>query len=409
MPFNSLKIKGFFYVFINFISLFIKMKFTNFFSLIFIGLISNSVASQELNPFHQSLVNQVTQQNIQNNLSDFVSFGIKETGTNAQANTLQWLVSKYQSWGYTNIEQQAVNVFGQTSYNLIVTKQGTVYPDQYIIIDGHYDTINGVGANDNGSGTTVLLETARILKDIPTEYSIKFIHFAGEELGLIGSQQYVENIVIPQDLDIKLVFNIDQVGGVAGDINDTITCERDESSPNSNNSQSALVTDQLSTLMQLYSSLNTHISYAYGSDYVPFQEAGYVITGLYETNESPYPHSPQDTLENMDPEFVFEVTKGALGAMCFFAKAYENMNVNDSDMSALEIYPNPANEFIQINLKRNKSLNYKLLDTSGKVVLSGHLTELNSKISTSSLLNGNYILNLKGENVKYSQKIIIKH
>lgn len=385
------------------------MKSTLLLNFFFIGLISIASSAQELNPFHQTLTNQVTQQNIQNNLQDFVSFGIKETGTTAQANALQWLVSKYQSWGYTSIEQQAVNVFGETSYNLIVTKTGTLYPDQFIIIDGHYDTINGVGANDNGSGTAILLEVARILKDVPTEYSIKFIHFAGEELGLIGSYQYVENIAVPQDLDIKLVLNIDQVGGVAGEINDRITCERDEEWPNSNNNESALVTNQLATLIQIYSNLNTQFNNAYGSDYVPFQEAGYVITGLYESNESPYTHSSQDTLENMDPEYVFEVAKGTLGAMCFFAKAFENMDVNDADFTQIQIYPNPANEFIQINLKQNNSLNYSLLDLSGKLILSGKLTDSNSKFSTQNIPNGNYILTLKGENLNQSQKIIIKH
>src|SRR5690606_29548713 len=132
-----------------------------------------------------------------------------------------------------------------------------------------------------------------------------------------GSEHYVEDIAIPQGLDIKLVLNIDQVGGVGGEVNDQITCERDESWPNPNNNQSAIVTNQLSVLMELYSGLDTQISFAYGSDYVPFQEAGYVITGLYESNESPYTHSPYDTMDNMDPDFVFEVAKGTLGAMCF--------------------------------------------------------------------------------------------
>src|SRR5690606_18386255 len=109
------------------------MKLKYYLNLLFGILISIPANSQELNPFHQSLTNQVTPQEIQNHLSEFVSFGVKEAGTNAQANALQWLVSKYQSWGYTNIEQQAINVYGQTSYNLIVTKTGTVYPDSYII------------------------------------------------------------------------------------------------------------------------------------------------------------------------------------------------------------------------------------------------------------------------------------
>ncbi len=367
------------------------------------------VKAQELNPFHQNLANQVSSQNILNNLTDFVGFGIKETGTAAQANALQWLVSKYQSWGYTQIDQQSVNVFGEIGYNLIVTKTGTVYPDTYIILDGHYDTINGVGANDNGSGTAVILEAARVLQNIPTEYSIKFIHFTGEELGLIGSEHYVEDIAIPQGLDIKLVLNIDQVGGVGGEVNDQITCERDESWPNPNNNQSAIVTNQLSVLMELYSGLDTQISFAYGSDYVPFQEAGYVITGLYESNESPYTHSPYDTMDNMDPDFVFEVAKGTLGAMCFFAKAYENMAVDDLGSIKTDIYPNPVTKFLNIRQSENSLLHFKLVNFSGEVLLTGGFSGKNTDLDLSTIPNGVYLLNLIGENGNQTHKVIVNH
>ncbi|WP_435525179.1 M28 family peptidase [Chryseobacterium indoltheticum] len=69
--------------------------------------------------------------------------------------------------------------------------------------------------SDNGSGTAILLEAARILKDVPTEYSVKFIHFSGEEQGLVGSNHYVNNVVFSNNvrqLNLKVVFNIDQVG-----------------------------------------------------------------------------------------------------------------------------------------------------------------------------------------------------
>src|SRR5690606_31892333 len=106
------------------------------------------------------------------------------------------------------------------------------------------------GVNDNGSGTSAILEIARILKDIQTEYSIKFIHFTAEELGLIGSQFYVQNTVVPQNLNIKLVLNIDEIGGVAGQTNDTITSERDAWNCQSKNKKSFIVTQQLAYLME---------------------------------------------------------------------------------------------------------------------------------------------------------------
>lgn len=376
---------------------------------LFFFLFSAQLKSQELNPFYQNLTSDVSYENLITNLTDFEAFGVKEMGTTAQQNAMNWIINQYQSWGYDNIEQQEVSAGGEIGYNIIVTKTGTVYPDQFIIIDGHYDTINGPGVNDNGSGTAIILEIARILKDIPTEYSIKFIHFTAEELGLFGSYHYVQEIAVPQNLDIKLVLNIDQVGGVAGETNNTITCERDESSPNSNNNASDAATTQLANSMQLYSDLNTHFSYAYGSDYVPFQEQGFVITGLYETNESPYPHSPNDTFENMDPDFVFQVAKGALGALCFFAKAYEDLSVNDLKNKNFEVFPNPADgEVVVKNLSENQ-FEIKLMDISGKVVLSQNSSEKEVKISTSSFANGVYFLQINDEKTNSSQKLIIQH
>jgi len=383
------------------------MKLTHI--LLFSFLFSVQLKAQELNSFYQSLASQVSHNNIVDNLTTFESFGVKEMGTAAQQNAMNWIISQYQSWGYTDIEQQEVSVWGETGYNIIVTKTGTLYPDQFVIIDGHYDTIHGPGVNDNGSGTSIILEIARILKDVPTEYSIKFIHFTAEELGLIGSYHYVQEIAVPQNLDIKLVLNIDEVGGVGGETNNTITCERDEDWPNSNNSASDTATTQLANLMELYSDLNTQFSYAYASDYVPFQEEGFVITGLYEANESPYPHSPDDTFENMDPDFVFQVAKGSLGALCFFAKAYNNLSVNDLGNKKILVFPNPAdNEFLIKNLTETP-YEVKLTDVSGKMLFGKNSSEKELKVNTAELPNGIYFLQVNGEKTNSSQKLIIQH
>src|SRR5690554_1120761 len=180
-----------------------------------------SVNSQEYIPFYNSLVENVDPDNIIDDLNTFENFGRKEPGTTAIENAKNWIIDRYQDLGYTDIETQDFRVRGQNTSNIIITKTGSVYANTFLIIDGHYDTVNGPGANDNGSGTVLLLEIARILKNVNTEYSIKFIHFSGEEAGLIGSEYYVNNTVVPENMDIKLVLNIDEVGGVAGMNNNT--------------------------------------------------------------------------------------------------------------------------------------------------------------------------------------------
>lgn len=372
-----------------------------------ISLFWNFTIAQEHNSYHQALVNQVNSTNIINYLTEFEDFGIKTLGSEAQQNTLNWLINHYQNWGYTDIETQQVSAFGYTGYNLIVTKKGTVYPDTYIIIDAHYDTINGPGTNDNGSGTSILLEIARILAQVKSEYSIKFIHFTAEEWGLIGSQQYVEEIVIPEDLDIKLVFNIDEVGGVAGMDNNLVVCEQDESSPHYNDGDSSIATIELANCMELYSDLGTVFNYAYSSDYMPFQQEGFVITGLYEFNESPYPHTSQDVLVNMDTEYVYQIAKGSLGALAYFAKVFQDLSVKDEKEKKMTIYPNPVNRFLQIQSQNTEAwVNYQLIDTSGKVVLKTKKKgNQDFQWDISSLSNGVYIL----KSAQFSQKIIVQH
>ncbi|WP_417876763.1 M28 family metallopeptidase [Winogradskyella sediminis] len=298
-------------------------------SLCFLMFTSHSTA-QTYNPFYGDIVNTVSASNIVADLTTFESFGVKTNGSSALSNTQNWIVSRYQSLGYTAIEEQAFSFSGNTSHNIIITKTGSVYPNTFIVIDAHYDTINGPGTNDNGSGTVLLLEMARLLKNVDTEYSIKFIHFSGEEAGLIGSNYYVNTTVIPQNMDIALVFNIDQVGGVSGTINDTIICEYDTTAPIENNAESLAATNTLATCIGLYSNLGTELSNAYGSDYVPFENAGKVITGLYEKNETPHSHSPTDVLANMDPNYLYEVTKGSVGAALEFAIGISTLSASET-------------------------------------------------------------------------------
>ena len=273
-----------------------------------------------VDPFIQNIVSQVSGDSILSYLQQLEALGIKSPGNPELENTRDWLFNKYQAYGYTDIVYHDFNYSTHTLQNIVVTKTGTIQPDVTLIIDGHYDTIWGPGVNDNGSGVAVILEVARLLANIECAYTIKFINFSAEEQGLVGSTAYVNNVAVPQNMNILLVFNIDEVGGIAGQVNNTITCERDQGPPAGNNAASSAYTDTLATITQEYSSLNTQIAHAYGSDYMPFEDAGFVITGYYETNESPYPHSANDILANMDPAYVTEITKGAVAAALYFAK-----------------------------------------------------------------------------------------
>jgi len=102
---------------------------------------------------------------------------------------------------------------------------------QYVVLGAHFDhlgrSVDGAldpeagrairnGADDNASGTAAILELARRLAAHPTRRSILVVHFSGEELGLLGSQWFVEHSPVPLD-SIDAMLNFDMVGRLRKD------------------------------------------------------------------------------------------------------------------------------------------------------------------------------------------------
>ncbi len=111
------------------------------------------------------------------------------------------------------------------SNNVIGMVRGTQYPDSFIVFTAHYDHLGRMGkkalfagANDNASGTAMILDLAQYYSKPENRppFSILFIAFAGEEAGLIGSRFYTENPLLPLE-KIRFLINLDLMGnGVDG-------------------------------------------------------------------------------------------------------------------------------------------------------------------------------------------------
>jgi len=111
-----------------------------------------------------------------------------------------------------------------TSQNVIGVVEGTdpKLKNEYIIYSAHYDHVgigtpdetgddNYNGARDNAVGTTTVLSMAQHLAKYPTKRSALFILFTGEEKGLLGSEYYVANPVLPLN-QMVYCFNSDNAG-----------------------------------------------------------------------------------------------------------------------------------------------------------------------------------------------------
>ncbi len=102
------------------------------------------------------------------------------------------------------------------NYNTIAEIPGSVWPDEVVIVSGHLDTWDGPGSQgttDNGTGTSVTIETARILAEVGAKpkRTIRFILWTGEEQGLHGSRAYVDELTEEERARISAVL-VDDTG-----------------------------------------------------------------------------------------------------------------------------------------------------------------------------------------------------
>ncbi len=102
--------------------------------------------------------------------------------------------------------------------NICGMVRGTTVPDSMVIFSAHYDHLGGMGkdvffpgANDNASGVSLLLGLAKWYKNNPQRFSVGFILFTGEEAGLVGSEYFTKNPLVPLS-SIRFLINLDLTG-----------------------------------------------------------------------------------------------------------------------------------------------------------------------------------------------------
>ena len=162
-------------------------------------------------PHIQDMVDQVTEESVAGLLN---AVAIPRHHTNhpaGLASVRDTMAHAFQTAGLELILHDAVHA-GVTVPNVIGRHPGLLNDGQCSIVDGHYDAVtNTPGADDNATGVVGTLEAARILAQYTFRNSLRFVGFAFEEQGLIGSGQYVQS-AIPSWETITGVLNLEMVG-----------------------------------------------------------------------------------------------------------------------------------------------------------------------------------------------------
>ncbi len=198
------------------------------------------------NPAIEQILREVSPDSIRTTIETLVGFGTRQTLSDTLSSTVgigaarRWIRSKFEQCAKAShgrlrpefYETTAKPSRRITSPTNVVDVVATLEPKdtqsvsarRTIIVCGHYDSrVSNVmdsvstapGADDDGSGTALTLELARVLSKYEFNATLLFICFAGEEQGLLGSTAWAE-MAHDEGLPVEAVLNNDIVGGTAG-------------------------------------------------------------------------------------------------------------------------------------------------------------------------------------------------
>jgi len=188
---------------------------------------------------------QISAQRIQANIEKMVSFGTRSTLSAQDPASIaagrgigaarEWIKAEFERYskdcgGCLEVTTDAFtqepadripNATEITNVYAVLKGTDAANAKRIVLVTGHYDSrnsdtldVNGAapGANDDGSGTAVSLECARVLSKMRFPATIIFLAVAGEEQGLNGSRHFAK-VAKDQGWDLEAVLNNDIVGG----------------------------------------------------------------------------------------------------------------------------------------------------------------------------------------------------
>jgi Zn-dependent M28 family amino/carboxypeptidase len=195
--------------------------------------------------------------------------------------------------------------------------------NEVVVVTAHYDHLGSRGesifngADDNGSGTTTVLEVAESFAQAKAagagpRRSVLFMLVSGEEKGLLGSQYYAEFPIFPIENTVANV-NVDMVGRVDKKYEDNpnyiyvigsdrLSTELHEINETANKTYTNLVLDYT------YNDDNDPNRYYYRSDHYNFAKKGIPAIFYFNGTHEDY-HRPSDTIEKINFEKMEKIGK----------------------------------------------------------------------------------------------------
>ncbi|MQA92605.1 MAG: M28 family peptidase [Gemmatimonas sp.] len=243
-------------------------------------------------------------------------FGSKFITQPGNAEAIEYLERSLRAMGYEPELQWFEPRPGIRSANVVATLRGTERPESIHVVSSHFDSVEGSpGADDNTSGTTALLEVARVLANRPQPETIRFAWLTGEEAGLLGGRELVRRALADGDRIVSALNN-DMIGWTRSHrLDNTIRYSNDT------------IRDLQHNAAILFSDLITYDArYVLSTDAQAFYDAfGDIIGGIgsYPILGNPHYHQRHDMLEVIDHRLVAEVARTTVATVMRLANGLD--------------------------------------------------------------------------------------
>lgn len=351
---------------------------------------------------------------------------------------------------------QPVFYQGYSFPNVLGRQPGLGDEGATLIVDGHYDAVPGTpGADDNATAVAATLEIARILAPYTFRKSLRYIGFAFEEQGLVGSQVYVNSGIQPWE-QIEGVLNMEMIGYYSeepgsqelpfgfGQLFPAATQTIEDNDYRGDfitvvgNQHSQSLIDAYVLAAETWVPELKHIPLAVPgngqiapdlrrSDHARFWDAGYkalMLTDGANFRNNNY-HTPADSIGTLNLTFMTQVTKATLATAAMLAEPVQ-VGLAEFALSDLvgvhhhhgfpgdvRVYPNPTRDLLILQLGNcaGERLSTRLFALDGREIFYRELRpdqdEQTFTVSLPSLPAGQYLLVLDEGHSSHSQLIVV--
>ena len=149
-----------------------------------------------------------------------VEIGLRNGGSDGERRASDYIAGRIRVLGWEAEQRPFPLPQGGESTNVVGIPPGFSEDEPYVIVGGHYDSLNGPGANDNATGIAAALEIVRAVDARPGRTPVLFVAFGAEERQPtgnrddhhIGSRYYVSKMSASARKNLVAMVNIDMIG-----------------------------------------------------------------------------------------------------------------------------------------------------------------------------------------------------